>query len=829
MVEPLKISHEDLERAMQALINLSLAEAYDPKSWHWIIDKRTGFFKHKHQPKNREIQHIRFVREKLSPEKELLLDEALRVLAAAWREIKQDDCQKAVRAIDVFLGENGVRRTDQGFHVPDLPLDAYTERSDENLQFPQIVSFGLSQGGVVQSAREAVVLCLANMHDLMYGYLTRTAAIYYRKNDRILVAFDDDPFDNILLTATKEGYDAGGEWFVDIGRVAAAIARAEKAGRVIGVTIENKRPDPLEFGRCILGDKTEQYDHFLQHHLGRKLRGQALSSSFGVSETRVLIRCVRIGNSYVDDLIASCDLSDGSRARWVQKISAGNGDPLLPYMGLLLFKDLGLYRGESDAAALLSFFEPLERQFKPELRRWFYGGLGIVRPMIKSTKDIEQFAAFFKQYGHHTEWFKRPILLRYAFEVFLHDQAHPTGLLDRLRSRRDEKFKLAFLRRAYEQRFHYAITDEELLTLPSSSLMKMIECDTGNGYDHYAITAETVHHIHEVIKTTKKGAHFPLNKVYYRQSAKGVKIERMALEVVRQAVLDIISITATPVSRWQQRHDEAKQRVAAVLNNPAKADDLINFFRSCIDQGNYFKQISKEFTALKAGADKAIIVNALQAIKMAARSSKHERVADQLYEEKMEPLNDILTMLKAQTDDTASEVQGVIIKTQTPSITDLVDYDTVHCCALYPYDNDEGIDGYMEDEHIILLQYFTTGKRGLLTIYGVIICALCEDENGNNVLLVDSAEGDENWLKAMRHWEETYRDCIKKLAKDSGCVGVFYGKNAGNTVPKKFLNHLSGELSVTTMALRKKNPAGRYLESFRLGSSGTPEGYYEPV
>jgi|GEM_PF-5174450 len=814
----------NLLEAMQALVSLGLPEAFDPKSWHWVLDEKTGWFVHKHHPENQEIQHIRFVREKLSPEKQSLLDEALRGLAAAWREIKQDDYQKAVRAIDMFLGENGVRRTDNGFHVPDLPLDAYSEKSDEAIVFPEIVSFALSQGGVVQSAREAVVFRLATgKDDLNYYYLTRTAAIYYRKNGQLFVAFDDDPFDNILLTATQEGRDAGSKWLVDSNRVAGAIARAEKAGRVIGVTSENERADPLEFGRCIIGDKTEQYDQFLQRHLSRKLRGYAVNNSgcSGVSENRALIRCLWVGLIGDYDLDAFNGLSYGGRARGVQKISTGNGGSLLPYIGLVVFKDLGLYRSESDAPALLSFFEPLERQFKPELRRWFYGGLGIVRPMLRSTKDIEAFAVFFKQYGHHTEWFKRPILLRYAFEVFLHDQAHPTGLLDRLRSRRDEKFKLAFLRRAYEQRFHDTITDEELTTLPSSSLLKVIEC--------HDVEQQDVLRARAAIKNTKKGLHFPLNKVYYQQSAKGVKVERMALDLVRQAVLDIISITATSVGRWQQRHEEAKQRVVAVLNNPAKADDLINFFRSCIDQGNYFKQISKEFTALKSGADKAIIVNALQAIKMAARSCKHEQVADQLYESKMEPLNDILTMLKAQTDDSASEVQGVVIKTQTPAITDLVDYDTVHCCALYPYDNQEGIDGYLEDEHIILLQYFTTGKRGLLTIYGVIICVLCEDYKGNNVLLVDSAEGDENWLKAIKNWEETYRTCIKQLAKDAGCVGVFYGKNAGNTVPQKFLAYLGSKLPLTNKPLEKNNNVPRYLESFSNGVSGRPEGYYEDV
>jgi hypothetical protein len=303
----------------------------------------------------------------------------------------------------------------------------------------------------------------------------------------------------------------------------------------------------------------------------------------------------------------------------------------------------------------------------------------------------------------------------------------------------------------------------------------------------------------------------------------------MADDIIKQAILDIISVTATPQNRWSQRHDEAKARLTTLLNNPTKAQDLINFFQSSINQGTYYKEISADHQRLKGNVDKSTMINAIDAIRNAAERNKYPAITKEQYERKMEPLSDILTMLKSQTDDTATEVQGVLIKTQAPAITDLVDYDTVHCCALFPYNNEDGITGYLEDEHIILLQYFTTGKRGLLTIYGAIICALCDDDKGNTILLVDSAEGDENWLNAMKNWQEVYRDCIKALAKDAGCTGVIYGKNAGNTVPKEFLKYLDTKLQLTTIQLKKKNNAKRYLETFKNDWSGQAKGYYEKI
>ena len=803
-------------------LDLLYREIADPASWHWKVDVKTGWFAH--HPESAEGVHVRAVLDGLRATGNEA--EAIRLVTAleSVRAVFSNDGHKeAADAISLVLEQARIVATENGFSVPDLPEDVYTKKYEEDLTFPGGLAFALSQGGLLQSAREAVVHRLrVGKSDLAFYYLTRTAAIYFRENGQTFVAFDDDPEENILLVRTEEGRNAGSNWLVDVRDplIANAIVRAKATHRVAPVTGENVRTD---VGVCtaMIGDVTEKYVSFIEKHRGKKLQMYVLETDRckNVTENTVLIRCVLVGVVYYSDLSANDYFANVGRARGVQKISTGNGGSLVPYVGLLLNqRNPGLF---SSVPELLSFFNGIERRLSHDTVGSFYGGLGVVLDQIHTREDIERFLVFFQNYGHHKEWVKRPLLLKYAFETFCHDQERSSGLLDRLRSRREARFKLSFLRRAFAERYHDTITDEELTTAPSSSLFKMVE-----GAD---ISPEEIAQARAAIVANKKSTHFPLNKIYYQQSARGTKIERMALDSVRQAVLDVISVTATVPGRWQARHDEAKARVASFLNNPAKAQELINFFQSAINQGSYFKEIATHHKKIQGAAAKDDIIAAVAAIRSAAERSKYDTIKDEQYRQKMEPLNDILTMLKSQTDDTATEVRGVLIKTQTPSITDLVDYDTVHCCALFPYHNEDGILGYLEDEHSILLQYFTTGKRGLLTIYGVIICVLCEDDVGNTVLLVDSAEGDENWLKAMKHWQATYHDCIKQLAKDSGANGVFYGNNAGNTVPKEFLKYLSEQLPLKTIALRKKNDAKRYLETFSNGHSGSATGYYEPV
>ncbi|MFH1211360.1 MAG: hypothetical protein V1659_00340 [Candidatus Woesearchaeota archaeon] len=803
-------------------------ELDNPWSWHWKVEH--GFFVKKAEPI--ESMHVHDILEGLDKSSEPGAREQAQLirkyLVALHQRFVSQGHREAAGAVGL-LNQSETKPEDSGagFSAVDLPLDEYTDLSYKGLVFPEAVDFALSSGGVLESAREVAVYRMAKgASDLIYYYSTRTAAIYFKEGNEYFVCFDDDPLYNILLLRAEEGKSAGDRWLVSRSDplISGAISRAKSSGRVVRVTNGQERGDAVFVAKAIIGNKAEEYDTFLKNAKGRPLRVWTLNNNNCriIEKEKALIRFVGFGVDIDYDYLGAVDRLDIIwRAGGVQKISTGNRGPLVPYVGLRCFIKLG--KGD-DVSGMLSYFGDIEKGISGKKKSLFYGGLYSVMQSINSVEDIDSYVLFFKKHAGHEKWFKRPLLVKYAFEIFKNDkEEQQTSLLERMSGRRKSNFKMKFLRKAYEQQFNDEISEEDIENSPSSSIVKIIE---GAG-----ISQQDIVRARAAINTTKKGLYFPLNKTYYKQSAKGIKVEKMALDIVKQAVLDVISITATPTTRWQEKHDKAKERIAQLLSNPAKAQELAYFFQSCINQLNYYKFISSQHKKLQSQADKETIVETITVIKNAAQQNKNKAVTEQQYNQKMEPLNDILTMLKSQTDDTATEVNGVTIKTQKPSITDLVDYDTTNCCALFPYNNKDGAIGYLEDEHIILLQYFTTGKKGLLTIYGAIICALCEDNSGNTILLVDSAEGDENWLKAMKNWQATYHNCIKELAKDAKAKAVFYGNNAGNTVPKKFLEYIKEKIPPPNnpLNLKKKNPTPRYLESLSNGWSGTAKGYYEEV
>ncbi|MBR9693162.1 hypothetical protein GOV07_04520 [Candidatus Woesearchaeota archaeon] len=376
----------ELQEAKRVFGRFHLAEALNPTSWHWITDAKSGWFVHEHHPENAEERHISEVREKLSAKNKELLDEALRSLAKAWKGSGNPDAQKAVATIGMLLSEKESSRV---WSVPDLSIELYTEKSSQNLVFPKMVDFALANGGVLQSAREAVIY---RMHkgkdDFSYWYLTRTAAIYYRKNGSLLVAFDDDPFDNILLSATDEGRAAGRNWVVDVSRVSKAIERAEKTGRTISVTAESGRSDAMDVARCMIGDKSRLYEHFLQKHGYERLYAWVVKSGDcgRVSENEALIRCVGVlddGDVGSADIDADGDY--GRSARGVQKISIGNRGHSVAYIGLLLFKQLGT----DNPRATKAYFEQVEDSLSPKEQGVFYAGLGACREFIKTKEDLD--------------------------------------------------------------------------------------------------------------------------------------------------------------------------------------------------------------------------------------------------------------------------------------------------------------------------------------------------------------------------------------------------------------------------------------------------------
>lgn len=158
----------NLNEAKQVFERFHLLEVLNSASWHWVCDKLTGLFFHKHHPENAEQRHISEVRDKLSAEEKALLDEALRVLADSWQGSGNPDAQKAVKAIGLLLGERQARSS--VWSPADVPVELYTENSSEDIVFPKMVDFALANGGVLQSAREAVIYQMdEGKKDLRFG------------------------------------------------------------------------------------------------------------------------------------------------------------------------------------------------------------------------------------------------------------------------------------------------------------------------------------------------------------------------------------------------------------------------------------------------------------------------------------------------------------------------------------------------------------------------------------------------------------------------------------------------------------------------------------
>jgi len=301
-------------------------ELRSPSSWHWKVDVKTGWFAH--HPESAEGVHVKAVLDGLRAEgREAEFRQLTTALESLRAVFSNDGHKEAANAISLVLEQSRIVATEKGFSVPDLPENVYTEKSEENLVFPDGLSFALSQGGLLQSAREAVVHRMRiGKNDLDFYYLTRTVAIYFRENGQTFVAFDDNPEENILLVRTEEGRKAGSNWLVDVRDplVANAIVRAKATHRVVPVTGENVRTD-VGTSTAIIGDIAEQYAPFIKEYRGRKLQTYVLNSDNckKVTENQALIRRVWVGYSYVG-LGASVSIDDDGRARAVQKISIGN-------------------------------------------------------------------------------------------------------------------------------------------------------------------------------------------------------------------------------------------------------------------------------------------------------------------------------------------------------------------------------------------------------------------------------------------------------------------------------------------------------------------------
>lgn len=140
----------------QADLSTLWEEIRSPSSWHWKADVQTGWFAH--HPESAEGVHVKTVLDGLRATGQEV--EAVRLVTAleSLRAVFASDGHKeAADAISLVLEQSRIVSTEKGFSVPDLPADCYTEKSEENLTFPNGLSFALSQGGLLQSARECVV------------------------------------------------------------------------------------------------------------------------------------------------------------------------------------------------------------------------------------------------------------------------------------------------------------------------------------------------------------------------------------------------------------------------------------------------------------------------------------------------------------------------------------------------------------------------------------------------------------------------------------------------------------------------------------------------
>jgi len=316
-------------------------------------------------------------------------DELSLLLKKKEEELMAKGMDSEGRLINRFLT---TKKTLGMWSTPDIPIEFYSEISDETLELPEALSFALSQGSVLQSAREAVIYRMhAGKDDFKYGYLTRTVAIYFRSGDDFFVAFDDDAFENILLLPSRaeEGRRARDYWFVDVNDplISRAIYRAKNNNRVIQVTDEDTRSDNIKVSECMIGDKTNEYADFMKKHLSRELKVDVLDNSdcSKVSSSKAFIRLVGLRYS---ELCAYERCSNDCRSHGVQKIFSGN-QGWVSYAGLMIFKKLGL-----NEANVSSYFNAIEAQLKDKKAiSLFYAGLGACKDFINRKEELDVVAA----------------------------------------------------------------------------------------------------------------------------------------------------------------------------------------------------------------------------------------------------------------------------------------------------------------------------------------------------------------------------------------------------------------------------------------------------
>ena len=331
-------------------------------------------------------------------------------------------------------------------------------------------------------------------------------------------------------------------------------------------------------------------------------------------------------------------------------------------------------------------------------------------------------------------------------------------------------------------------------------------------------------------KITKE---FPLGKVYDDVHVRGIAKLSDPVELVDVLVTVLLAQKKKGESTIQEMLKDPKyERYIRFLKKYSTGRQLFDFNKlqaarkyiqtSDINPNKVFQDIKNDFNAVRSLKDKAAAERIIDYFTQIAQRGKAEKV---------EPLADIVMGIKSLFGATL-RFNHVIAKMQSGVVTDLFDSKNTMCCAFYPDGvNKKASIGYIEDPYIGLLQLKAAikeilGKPKEIEIIGVAILVLCTDQNNNIVLLVDSVEGNGEYLNCMsdKQWKELFFNSLQQVKKDVNAKYVVYNKEVGNTTPNRFNDFLSekGFKEVTVKLKKTGSLDKRYLEAF--GGWETPYG-----
>ncbi len=330
---------------------------------------------------------------------------------------------------------------------------------------------------------------------------------------------------------------------------------------------------------------------------------------------------------------------------------------------------------------------------------------------------------------------------------------------------------------------------------------------------------------------------FPLGKVYGNLNVSGIVRLSDPVELVEV----LVTVLLTPSKKGdkdlrEMLKDPKYERYIRFLKTYSRAKSLFDFKKlqkarnyiklSSLSVKKMFKDLKNDIALLKEHKDKEAAKRILNYFIDIAQKGRAEKI---------EPLSDILMGVKSLFGATL-RFNHVIAKMQSGVVTDLFDSETTMCCAFYPSGAyaEFASFGYLEDANIGLLQIKAALKESALAkikeieIIGVAILVLCQDKEGKLVLLVDSVEGNSDYLGCMKdlEWKNLFFNAIKSIKKDVKAEYILFNSNVGNTTPERFNNFLLSAgykmVEKPLMLTKLGSKDHRYLEAF--GGWKVPKG-----